>query len=112
MIRVCALADLPPGEIRRLDLNPPIALVHTEDGQVFAVDDTCTHQNASLSDGWLEGCILECPLHGGRFDLRTGEPEDLPVTRPVGTHQVRVVDGEVYLAVAPGSQSDDPLVAS
>jgi len=112
MIRVCALADLPPGEVRRLDLNPPIALFHTEDGQLFAVDDTCTHQNASLADGWLEGCAVECPMHAAQFDLRTGEPdEDGPADRPVRTHQVSVVDGDIYLTHTPGSQSDEPLAS-
>ncbi len=100
MIRVCALADLPPGEMRRLKLKPPIAVVHTDDGELFAVDDTCTHQKASLSEGWLEGCFVQCPLHGAQFDLRTGEPDDGMADRPLRTHQVSVVDGDIYLTSA------------
>ncbi|HST47221.1 bifunctional 3-phenylpropionate/cinnamic acid dioxygenase ferredoxin subunit [Jatrophihabitans sp.] len=109
MIRVCALADLPPGEMLRLKGKPPIAVVHTEDGQVFAVDDTCTHEKASLSEGLLEGCFVECFLHNARFDLRTGEPdEDGPADRPLRTHQVAVVDGDIYLTGAPAARSDQP----
>jgi 3-phenylpropionate/trans-cinnamate dioxygenase ferredoxin component len=63
MIRVCALADLPRGEALRVDLDPPLAVFHTDDGEVYALDDTCSHQDASLADGWLEGCWVECPLH-------------------------------------------------
>jgi 3-phenylpropionate/trans-cinnamate dioxygenase ferredoxin component len=51
MIRVCSLAELPPGQIRRLEWKPAISVFHTEDGELFAVDDTCTHEQASLADG-------------------------------------------------------------
>jgi 3-phenylpropionate/trans-cinnamate dioxygenase ferredoxin subunit len=104
MIRVCSLADLPPGAIVRLELDPAVAIFHTEDGEIFAVDDNCTHQNASLSDGWLEGCEVECPLHAARFDLRTGEPDGPPATRAIRTHQVSIADGDVYLTLTPVSQ--------
>ena len=68
----------PPGTSRRLDTDPPIALWRTDDGAVYAIDDTCTHQDASLADGWLEGCAVECPLHASRFDLRTGAVDAPP----------------------------------
>ena len=51
----------------------PVA-VFNADGELFAIDDTCTHQDASLSEGWLEDCMIECPLHAASFDLRTGKP--------------------------------------
>ncbi|MFC4996319.1 bifunctional 3-phenylpropionate/cinnamic acid dioxygenase ferredoxin subunit [Dactylosporangium cerinum] len=97
MIAVCALAQLAPGEARRLDVDPPIAVFRTEDGDVYAIDDTCTHQDASLTDGWLEGCEVECPLHASRFDLRTGRVDAPPAKRPVRTHRVDVVEGTVYV---------------
>jgi 3-phenylpropionate/trans-cinnamate dioxygenase ferredoxin subunit len=112
MIRVCPLAELPPGEVLRLDLEPAVAIFHTEDGELFAVDDNCTHQFASLADGWLEGCEVECPLHAARFDLRTGEPDGPPATQPIRTHQVSVTDGDIYLVVSsepPAAQPGAPL---
>ena len=63
MHQACPLQDLAPGDALRLDTVPPIAVFHTEEGELFAIDDTCTHQDASLADGWVEGCEVECPLH-------------------------------------------------
>ncbi|WJY36553.1 bifunctional 3-phenylpropionate/cinnamic acid dioxygenase ferredoxin subunit [Streptomyces sp. P9-2B-2] len=96
MIPVCPLADLPTGESVRIDTAPPIAVFHA-DGQLYAIDDTCTHQDASLSDGWLEGCLVECPLHTASFDLRTGAATCLPARRAVRTHPVTVEDGMIYV---------------
>ena len=88
MIPACRLADLPRGEAFRLDIDPPVSVFHTDDGEVFAIDDTCTHQDASLADGWLEGCEVECPLHASKFDLRTGAVDSPPAKLPVRTHEV------------------------
>ncbi len=84
----------------RVDLDPAVAIFHTEDGEVFAVDDTCTHQDASLADGWLEGCEVECPLHASKFDLRTGRVDAPPAKRPVRTHAVTLSDGDIYLTLS------------
>ncbi|GAA2093887.1 bifunctional 3-phenylpropionate/cinnamic acid dioxygenase ferredoxin subunit [Streptomyces albiaxialis] len=99
MLPVCRLEDLPEGESLRIDLEPPIAVFHS-DGELYAIDDTCTHQDASLSEGWLEGCLIECPLHAASFDLRTGKPTCLPARRAVRTHSVTVHDGMVWVHVA------------
>ena len=100
MIPVCRLADLPRGEAFRLDIDPPVSVFHTDDGEVFAIDDTCTHQDASLADGWLEGCEVECPLHASKFDLRTGAVDAPPARLPVRTHQVLVEDGTIYVELS------------
>ncbi|MFF5987784.1 bifunctional 3-phenylpropionate/cinnamic acid dioxygenase ferredoxin subunit [Prauserella flavalba] len=96
MIRACDVADLPEGEAVRILAHVPIAVFNAE-GAYYAVDDTCTHQDASLADGWLEGCLVECPLHAASFDLRTGEPTCLPAKRPVRTYPVLVTDGVIYV---------------
>ena len=100
MIDICPLADLPPGEALRVDTVPPIAVFHTEDGEVFAIDDTCTHQDASLADGWLEGCEVECPLHASRFDLRTGAVDAPPAKLPGPHARRRVEDGIIYVELS------------
>ena len=85
----------------------PIAVFHLA-GEFFALDDTCTHQDASLADGYLEDdCTVECPLHASCFDLRTGRPSGPPAKVPVRTHTVVVEGGTIFvvpsLAVAPGA---------
>ena len=99
MIRVCTVDELPEGEARRLDTSPPIAVFRAE-GSFYAIDDTCTHQEASLADGYLEGLEVECPLHAACFDLRTGEPSGPPATRPVRTHEILVDDGVIFVVPA------------
>jgi 3-phenylpropionate/trans-cinnamate dioxygenase ferredoxin subunit len=100
MLRVCPLAELPRGQARRVETDPPIAVFHTDDGELFAIDDTCTHQDASLADGWLEGCEVECPLHASKFDLRTGQVDAPPAKRPVRTHHVEVIDGIIEVGLS------------
>lgn len=102
MITVCSLADLPEGEAIRIapQGDVPIAVFHADDGEIYAIDDTCTHQDASLADGWLEGCEVECPLHASKFDLRTGAVDSLPATKPVRTHAVSIVDGTIFVALS------------
>jgi 3-phenylpropionate/trans-cinnamate dioxygenase ferredoxin subunit len=96
MIPVCATSDLPPGEATTVDGDVAIAVFNV-DGEFYAIDDTCTHQDASLADGWLDGCAIECPLHASCFDLRTGKPSGPPAKVAVRTHLVTVVDGTVYV---------------
>lgn len=101
MQHVCALSDLTPGEgLRISSVIPPIAVFLTDDGQVHALDDTCTHQDTSLADGWVEDCWVECPLHASRFDLRTGEVEAPPATRPTRAHRTDLRDGAVFVEMS------------
>lgn len=105
-VRVAAVDDVAPGEaivISRdvANTHDDVALVRTEAGDFFAVDNTCSHALASLAEGWVEDETLECPLHSASFCLRTGEALSLPATEPVGTHTVEIRDGEVWLY--PGS---------
>lgn len=75
----------------------PIALVKDSAGEVFAIGDTCTHGEISLSEGFVEDDTLECWAHGSQFSLRTGKPLNLPAYEPVPVYQVELVDGAVYL---------------
>ncbi len=110
-LRVCGLADLPPGEALRVAaVSPPIAIFRTEDGEVFALDDTCTHQDASLADGWVEDCAVECPLHASRFDLRTGEVDAPPAKRGVRAHPVTIDGDDVYVTLSDAAPNLPPGV--
>ncbi|WP_370944442.1 bifunctional 3-phenylpropionate/cinnamic acid dioxygenase ferredoxin subunit [Amycolatopsis sp. cg5] len=96
MIRACDVSDLPDGEAVRIVAHVPISVFHSE-GEFFAIDDTCTHQDASLADGWIEGCVVECPLHAATFDLRSGKALCLPASEPVRTYPVVVSGGVIYV---------------
>jgi 3-phenylpropionate/trans-cinnamate dioxygenase ferredoxin subunit len=96
----CAVADVPEGTAHRVVLDGvPIAIVHTE-GQWFAVSDICSHADVSLAEGDIDGCTLECWLHGSRFDLRTGRPSGPPATTPVPVYPVSVEGDTVFVTVA------------
>jgi 3-phenylpropionate/trans-cinnamate dioxygenase ferredoxin subunit len=96
-VRVCSTDELLLDEVRVIRVDDRrIAVFHTEHG-VFAVDDRCTHQEAALSEGFVEGCEVECPLHASSFDLRTGAPSGPPASQPVATYPTDVVDGSVFV---------------
>lgn len=99
--RVCSLADLTPGEGLRIDsVSPPVAVFLTDGGEVFCIDDTCTHQDASLAAGWVEDCRVECPLHESTFSLTTGAVDQPPAKKGVRAHEVSVADGEVLVQLS------------
>jgi nitrite reductase/ring-hydroxylating ferredoxin subunit len=96
--RLEGAASLPPGEMRRVDVaGVPVCLVHADDGLFFAIDDTCSHGEESLSDGWAEGHEIECPRHGGTFDLETGRARLLPAILPLRAYAVTVDGRDVIL---------------
>jgi nitrite reductase/ring-hydroxylating ferredoxin subunit len=78
--RVLGVADLPDGALRRVSRGDLDILVANTPAGVFAVDDRCPHMAAPLSIGELDGCIVACPLHEGRFDLESGDPARMPTT--------------------------------
>ena len=99
--RLCPLADLESGAARRFLMEgTAVAVVRIAD-EVFAVGDTCSHEDYSLSEGqvFVEECELECWKHGSTFDLRTGRPCSLPATKPVAVFPVRVEDGDVVVSL-------------
>lgn len=95
---VAKTSDLAPGEMMYVEVgDEPVCLINL-DGGFYAISDICTHEEASLSDGEISGGEIECPLHGGAFDIRTGAPVAFPVVVPVETFAVRVVGDEVQIA--------------
>jgi len=101
-IHVAALEDIPVGEGITIDRDragtaDDIAVLRDDDGSVWALNDTCTHADASLAEGWVEDGYVECPLHSSKFCLKTGAVQGMPATRDAITHRVEVRDGNVYL---------------
>jgi nitrite reductase/ring-hydroxylating ferredoxin subunit len=93
--RVCGKSELAPGAVKRIE-DPAIAVFNAE-GTFFAISDICTHAEASLSEGQVDGETVECPLHGACFDLRTGEALTPPAIEPVQTFRVVVQDDDIYV---------------
>jgi 3-phenylpropionate/trans-cinnamate dioxygenase ferredoxin subunit len=100
-VTLCPLDELRSGEARRFEVaGHRIAVVRIDD-DVYAIGDTCSHQNVSLSEGEVdvEERTLECWKHGSTFSLETGEALVLPATKPVPVYDVRVDDGQVVVVV-------------
>lgn len=97
---VARLADFKEHPLRRVEVDGiPICLARLDSGEVFAIGDTCSHEEVELSDGELDGEEVECPAHGSRFSVRTGAASGLPANAPVATYPVSVEDGEIFVEV-------------
>ena len=101
-VRACAVADVAPGTAIAVELDAPsgnpVAVVRDGD-DFYAIDDECSHASIPLSEGEVEGCEIECWLHGSRFDLRTGKPSGPPATEPVAVYAVQVDGDDVLVDV-------------
>ncbi len=101
-VRVASVEDVPPGSSLCVEVgDEPVALFNC-DGEIFAIGDTCTHAESSLSEGeLLDGCIVECAMHGAQFDVRTGKVLCLPATIDAATYAVRIEGDAVMVSCAP-----------
>lgn len=98
-VRVAALDDLPPGQLLAVEVGGEKICLANVEGEIYAIQDNCSHRDYPLSSGTLEDTELECAWHGARFDLQTGRALCLPAIKPVKTYEVKVDAGEIYLAV-------------
>jgi naphthalene 1,2-dioxygenase system ferredoxin subunit len=94
---VAALADVPKGDVMAVRVAGKDVALYEVEGEVFATDNLCTHGAARLSDGFLEGREIECPLHQGRFDVCTGKAMCAPLTEDIKTYPVRIENLRVML---------------
>ncbi len=72
---------------------------HKTAGNIYATSDICTHEHCNLSDGFLEENTVECPCHGGKFDIKTGKVMALPPTKPLQVFETRIVDGVIEVKI-------------
>ena len=95
------LADLQPGTARKVEVDGHLVAVVRIDDDVYAIGDTCSHANVSLSEGEVlaDEREIECWKHGSTFSLLTGEPQTLPATQPVPVYEARVDDGQIVVIV-------------
>jgi nitrite reductase/ring-hydroxylating ferredoxin subunit len=98
-IRLCATGDLAPGGTLRVESGDLVLAVYNVDGEFYVTDDACTHGPGSLSEGYLDGHIIECDFHNGAFDVRTGEVVAPPCMIPIKTYKVVVEGDDVVIEV-------------
>jgi 3-phenylpropionate/trans-cinnamate dioxygenase ferredoxin component len=100
-IPVCPSAELQPGEMRLVEHEGKKIGVFNCDGNYYAIEDRCSHDNGPLAEGEFDAsaCTVECPRHGSLFDLSTGRPKTLPAFQPVQTFPVTIEDDTLTLEV-------------
>ena len=99
-------ADVPPGTMIHVVVEGRELAIYNIDGNYYATDDICTHRKARLSDGYLDGRVVQCPLHFGKFDVITGQPLNPPCKIPVETYLV-VVDADRLVVDVPVRDTKD-----
>lgn len=99
----CALEELPPGAKKAVKFEDQWVMVVNVSSQLYAVSGMCSHQTKPLWNGRVRNCKITCPVHGARFDLKTGDALDLPATKPIDTYPVRVVGDQVEVCLEPNS---------
>jgi nitrite reductase/ring-hydroxylating ferredoxin subunit len=98
-IELCSTSDVEIGAALRVEKNDLTLAVFNLDGEFFVIDDACTHGPGSLSEGYVEGDVVECNFHNGQFNIKTGEVVSPPCMIPVKTYRAVVDDGKVFIEV-------------
>ena len=98
-IKVGKLEEVPPGTAKVYRVRDREIAVCNVDGELYAIDDVCTHDGGSLDQGYLDEYEIECPRHGARFDVRNGDVTEEPAVLPVDTFPVRLQGDEIEVDV-------------
>lgn len=100
--KVASLSDVPDGQMIGVDYDSEPVVISNVAGKLYAMAAICTHAEAYLDSGWLDTDTLEieCPLHEGRFDIRTGQPTTGPVYDPVKPYEVQVEGSDILIRPA------------
>ncbi len=96
-LELCSTADVAPGTAWRVEIGEMAFAVFNVDGEFYVTDDACTHGPGSLSEGYIDGDVVECNFHNGQFNIRTGEVVLPPCMVPVRTYPVTVAGGKVTI---------------
>jgi nitrite reductase/ring-hydroxylating ferredoxin subunit len=98
-IRASSLDEIAPGKMLCVALAGKHILLANDDGTIYAADEMCTHEDASLCTGSLRGHLVKCPLHGSRFDLTTGEPLEDPADEALTVYPVKIIGNDIYVKI-------------
>jgi nitrite reductase/ring-hydroxylating ferredoxin subunit len=95
IVKLCATSDVPENSVKSFEVGTNVIAVYNVGGQFYATDNECTHGAASLAEGILEDDVIECTLHFGAFNVKTGEAVQAPCFTALRTYKVMVENGEV-----------------
>jgi naphthalene 1,2-dioxygenase system ferredoxin subunit len=98
-IDIASKEDVPEDDVIGIDINTKSIALYQVDGEIFATNNICTHGNARLCDGFLEGHEIECPLHQGKFDIRNGKAMCAPLTEDIQIYPVKIEGGRVFVEI-------------
>ena len=98
-IELCSVAEVEPGNALRVERGELTLAVFNLEGEFFVTNDACTHGPGSLSEGYIEGDVVECNFHNGQFNIKTGEVVAPPCMMPVQTYRALVQNGKVFIEV-------------
>jgi naphthalene 1,2-dioxygenase system ferredoxin subunit len=98
-IDATAVEEVPEDDVIGVIIGDRDIALYNAGGEIFATDNICTHGHARLCEGFLEGHEIECPLHQGKFDIRTGAPTCAPVTEAIRSYPIKIESGRVFLAL-------------
>ena len=98
-VRVAALSEIPDPGKNVYEVDDRFVVVIHAGGQVYCIDDVCTHDDGPLGDGDLDGYAIVCPRHGAKFDIRTGAVLAMPATQPTLVHEVKVEGDSIFVRI-------------
>lgn len=96
-VEAARVGELAPGDMKLVEVGEERLVLFNVDGSFYAISDTCTHAECPLSEGYLEGDMLECSCHGSQFNVRTGAVQGGPALEPVSTYAVRIEGNRVLV---------------
>ncbi len=98
-LKVLKTTDLPVNSMKQVNIKGLLLTVYNVSGKIFVTSDICTHAKCSLSDGFLSGNVVECPCHGGRFNVETGEVKSLPPIMSLKTYRTKIKGENIEIEV-------------
>jgi nitrite reductase/ring-hydroxylating ferredoxin subunit len=96
-VKVADTKDIEPSQMKAVEVGDENICIINVEGKYYAIGNACMHQGGPLSDGTLEGYEVECPLHGAKFDIRTGEVTNPPASTPEPAYEVKVEDNNILI---------------
>ena len=96
----CKQSELSDGQMKLVEIDETLVILFREGDEYYCIDDVCTHDGGTLSDGEYAGCEITCPRHGAKFDVRTGAALSMPATQATRAHEVKLEGDEVLVKLA------------